>query len=597
MSNPSLILPQSPAFGEDFVYAAQVYDGEVPVYDVLPLTFTRASNGSRINKDGLVQNMPYNLITDSERIDVSPWAIYGTGTVTANATTAPNGTLTADRFVPSVANTSHVFEQSMGTTNGIITMSIYAKADGYDYICFNSYVGAFNYTWFNISNGTIGTVASGVTASIENVGNGWYRCIVSILGGATTYFSIITATANGITSFAGNGTSGIFVWGAQLNIGSTAQPYLATTDRLNMPRVTYPVGGGCGALLLEKQSTNLALYSEDFSNAAWTKTAITLTANATTSPDGTTNATSIIPTTANVNNHRVFETNSHSVATASYSIFVKPNGYNRVAFRESGTTGAAIGFDLLNQTIITTYSAGGCTASGGQIENMGNGWYRISGIFSFASATAQNLGLYIVSPSWTSGDPETVAWSGNGTDGVFLYGAQFEASSYPTSYIPTTTASATRIADACYKTGISSLIGQTEGTLFWQIQRNDTDNDSRLQISDGTTNNWLFVSIETGLNLRLYCNVGGVNQFSAYGPVQSNATHKIAAAYKNNDFKVYVDGVASITQTSGSVPTCSQLDIGNASPTGSVLSTSQIGEVILFKTRLTNAELATLTTL
>ena len=169
--------------------------------------------------------------------------------------------------------------------------------------------------------------------------------------------------------------------------------------------------------------------------------------------------------------------------------------------------------------------------------------------------------------------------------------------SYATSYIKTTSSSATRVADACSKTGISSLIGQTEGTLYFELQRNDTDNDTRLQISDGSGANWLFVSIETGLNPRAYCNVGGVNQFSVYGSVVSNSTHKVALAYKSNDFKVYIDGVAVITQTSGSVPACNQIDVGSSSPNGSVVSTSLIKEVVLFKTRLTNAELASLTTI
>jgi hypothetical protein len=133
--------------------------------------------------------------------------------------------------------------------------------------------------------------------------------------------------------------------------------------------------------------------------------------------------------------------------------------------------------------------------------------------------------------------------------------------------------------------------------MFFELQRNDTDNDTRLQISDGSGANWLFVSIETGLNPRAYCNVGGVNQFSAYGSAVSNSTHKVALAYKSNDFKVYIDGVAVITQTSGSVPACNQIDVGSASPSGSVLSTSLIKEVILFPTRLTNAELASLTTI
>jgi hypothetical protein len=398
---------------------------------------------------------------------------------------------------------------------------------------------------------------------------------------------VIIYAANGTSlSYTGNGTSGVYLWGAQLNIGSTAKPYFPTTDRLNVPRLTYQNGGGgCPSLLLEKQSTNLAQYSEQFDNAYWSKTNATISANNTTSPDGTQNADLIIADTTN--GVHQFRTTISSVTAQNYtmSIFAKKSGINFIRFWEDGQTGKQCYFNL-NTGVATNVDMTSVS-----IENIGNGWYRCiavvpipaSGVFGFRVLVSQ--------------DGSATAYAGNGTDGVFIWGAQLEASSYPTSYIPTTSASATRVADVAQKTGISSLIGQTEGTVYFELQRNNTDNDTRLQISDGTTSNWLFVSIETGLNPRAYCNVGGVNQFSAYGSAVSNSTHKVAFAYKNNDFKVYIDGVASITQTSGSVPACTQLDVGSGSPSGSVLSTSLIKEVVLFKTRLTNAELASLTTI
>jgi hypothetical protein len=173
---------------------------------------------------------------------------------------------------------------------------------------------------------------------------------------------------------------------------------------------------------------------------------------------------------------------------------------------------------------------------------------------------------------------------------------QFEASAtYATSYIPTLGASVTRGADDASKAGISSLIGQTEGTIFLEVDKTSrSDNDYRIQISDGTTNNWLFIGVEVGNNIRLYCNVGGVNQFSVYGSVVTSGIHKVAMAYKANDFKVYVDGVAWITQTSGSVPACSKLNLGSAAPTTDASTDSKTSQAILFKTRLTNAQLAEL---
>ena len=195
--------------------------------------------------------------------------------------------------------------------------------------------------------------------------------------------------------------------------------------------------------------------------------------------------------------------------------------------------------------------------------------------------------------------PKTFAiqsWTSSAS--VILYGAALEVGSYATSYIPTIGAAVTRGADACSKTGISSLIGQTEGTIFFEVDKTTrTDNDYRVQLSDGTTNNWLFVGVEVGNNIRLYCNVGGVNQFTVYGSVVTNGIHKVAMAYKANDFKVYVDGVAWITQTSGSVPACSKLNLGSAAPTTDAATDSKTSQALLFKTRLTNQELQDLTTL
>ena len=563
------------------------------VYSVIPengngdLSFTRASNGTRVNSAGLVEVVAWNLAQYSEQPTNAIWTKQNSGTtftLTDNFTTAPNGTTTACKYTwTAMDSAGKYFSFYQPITNSVgdlpVTFSVYMKgAVGGEklYIYGNGYEG------LQLVTLTTEWVRYEVTFDTSS-GN-----ILGFIGGEFG--------AGGMTTLAA-GTA--YVWGAQLNIGSTAKPYFPTTDRLNVPRLTYQNGGGgCPSLLLEKQSTNLATYSEDFSNASWTQTAITLTANATTSPDGTTNATSIIPTTANVGNHRVFETNSHSVATASYSIFVKPNGYYRVALRESGTTGAAIGFDLLNETIITTYSTGGCTTSGGKIENMGNGWYRVSGVFSFASATAQNLGLYVVSSSWTSGDPESVSWAGNGTSGVYLYGAQFEASSYPTSYIPTTSSSATRVADACSKTGITSLIGQTEGVLFVDFVFTAYDSQAKWIAFLGAQSSVLFIGLyatsSQGINAEIYNNTQQILiNLSSFSVGQR---YKLALAYKQNDFAFYVNGAQVGTDSSGTVPTVSELNFHYQNINDN-LGNMIYNQMALFKTRLTNAELASLTTI
>jgi hypothetical protein len=172
--------------------------------------------------------------------------------------------------------------------------------------------------------------------------------------------------------------------------------------------------------------------------------------------------------------------------------------------------------------------------------------------------------------------------------------------SYATSYISTTSASATRVADACFKTGISSLIGQTSGAAF--IEFNSSFFESYTQriftLSDGTTNNVIGFQLTGANELVFYVENGGTNQvvISKSSPaITLGSNVKIAAAYANNDFVFYVNGTQIGTDTSGSVPATSQLRFSEANASAFYLGL--IKQIALFKTRLTNAELASLTTI
>jgi hypothetical protein len=546
----------------------------------------------------LVEVTPWNLLQQSETIGVSPWAAQNS-TVTTNATTAPNGTSTAEKIIENTSNGYHQVYQEIFASGSVVgqdyTFSCYAKASERTKISLALQTPDVSVGTFDLINGTASIDGFGGVA-IESVGNGWYRCSIYRLNTTTGYIYGNLQMNDGTgTVYTGDGTSGVFVWGAQLNIGSTAKPYFPTTDRLNVPRLTYQNGGGgCPSLLLEKQSTNYVLNSEDFSNASWLTSNVTLTANQTTSPDGTQNADSLIPNTTNTTIHRIFESAINSIATASYSIFVKPNGYYRVALRECETTGSSIGFDLLNETIITTYSTGGCTASGGKIENMGNGWYRISGIFSFASATSQRLGLYVVSSSWTSGDPESVSWAGNGTSGVYLYGAQGEASSYPTSYIPTTSASATRVADDITNTFLQSggFLGSDKGAMFvsgipYSLLTNQVLNFV-LTADNNTTKAFLFDTISNQIRIRTWDASSNMQSLTS-GTITGN--YKLCVSWTSSSIKFFVNGslIGTISQTTYPYTTIK--------PESTSYSNNIWSQLTFFANNLADADAIALTTL
>jgi hypothetical protein len=182
----------------------------------------------------------------------------------------------------------------------------------------------------------------------------------------------------------------------------------------------------------------------------------------------------------------------------------------------------------------------------------------------------------------------------------YIWGLQGEDNaSYATSYIPTPSTSAvTRVADAASKTGISSLIGQTEGTLFYEFSVPANENITRsIVVSGATTNNRVTVSTFAG-SLFARLDVGGVNQVNSSAAITVTNMNKVAFRYKANDFAVYVNGVKVITDTSGSTFTAGTLDrFAFIQPDATSAFNGRVAQALLFTTALTDAQLAELTTL
>jgi len=545
---------------------------EDTVYSVIPsngsgdLSFTRASDGTRINSDGLVEVTPWNIFGYSEEFNNAYWTKVNT-TPTANTTTAPNGTLTADTLVSTGGVNSFLYKILSFTSGAVYTLSFYVKANSAQTI--RIYGGG----------GGIGTSAN------LNVTTEWTRISYTFTPSASGSFDV------GIRTNSSNVDFNIFLWGAQLNDGSTAKPYFPTTDRLNVPRLTYQNGGGgCPSLLLEPQRTNLALYSEQFDNAYWPKLNSTITANSLTSPDGTVTADKLIAD-ATTNLHRINISVFTGVALTSntLSIFAKKGEYNFFYFRESisGTTVETF-FDLNNGTI--TSIGAGRTAT---ITSFGNGWYKCS---VTATSVTMNFGIGF-GVAQTDG---VSSFLGNGTSGIYLWGAQLEAGAYASSYIPTTSASATRIADACSKTGISSLIGQTEGVLFAEFIPSKTTDVVNLS-ANGVFQTDLNISYDANnkrIGINFYVNPTYIiAYFSANNSALLNTKIKVAVAYKSGDLAIYINGVqrntSTTTYTIVSPLTRIRFNQNNFTGSDSIL----YNQVIIFPNRLTNSELVTLTTI
>jgi hypothetical protein len=585
LEQASLVMIPS-GYKEDVVFSAIPTDGSGD------LSFTRASNGTRVNSAGLVEVCPWNNWTGSNDFSATYWDQYQLTPTTGTTSDIYGNSSTVYKLIGSVTNSySFINRGSNGSAN--TAFSVYAKPNGYTKIGIsNRSTGDWNFVVdlvtkvvSNIYDPTSAILSINV---VDAVGD-WKR--IEVVGSTAVQYNLHPLPSNfNSTNFDNvtlNGTDGVWVMASQVNIGSTAKPYFPTTDRLNVPRLTYQNGGGgCPSLLLEKQSTNALTYSEDFTQADWPKQNTIVTANATTSPDGTQNADKLIANTTNAR-HLIFQSITTS-NTHTFTTYAKA-GENSFLIMRLDTDSPEIKtwFNLSNGTIGT--SQGGSPT----ITSVGNGWYRCS--VQYTPSTSSNIYAVL----YTAKTDGVEGFAGNDSDGTYIWGAQLEASSYATSYIPTTSASATRVSDACFKTGISSLIGQTEGVAFIDFDFNGNySSGGIIPFSlDGGAGNELYAWIQTNGTVIFEVYNAFVGQVVISGSIGAVGRKKIAFAYKQNDFAVYLNGTQVGTDTSGTVPTMSRLFVGKYYANDTYNINAGINQTILFPTRLTNAELASLTTI
>ena len=366
----------------------------------------------------------------------------------------------------------------------------------------------------------------------------------------------------------------------------------------NIPRIDY-TGGGCGKLLLEPQRTNLALYSEQLDNANYAKSLATVTPNNATSPDGYQNADTLTASAGT----GIPQASSFFSATAgayTYSFFVKAGTHKNVFFASYSSD--AFGPSFIFRDMIFNTDSGTITASSGNltvstnVQNYKNGWYKVSATYT---ATASGFIFFVVGLASNS---TTASGTWTGSENIQVYGMQIEAGAYPTSYIPTLGASVTRGADVASKTGISSLIGATEGTFFIDTiidftAAQFTIAGSLVNTAVSAFNNSVYFYIVNNTIEVAVWNTPTFTGWTQQSAVQTNGRHKMAVAWKANDFAFYLDGaLVGASSSFSAVPSgLDKIDLANYY--ASYQSDQEFNAVAVYTTRLSNAELATLTTL
>ena len=573
-------------------------------------TFTRASGATFVNNFGQIRYGRENLALRSEDFSATEWNAGSARTlvVTANDTTSPSGATDADRLAVTNTTTFFTIAQSAPTLSvgTIYTMSCHLKANQVTRVQLYS----SNTTTLPASaifdltgDGSVVQTNFG-TAAITKLDNGWFRCEVTGTVTNTTAISLRIAPINGTsTTYPGNGVDSFWAWGYQFQRHDFATIYIPTTTSVVYgPRFDHdPVTFESKGLLIEESRTNSLQHSANFKNTTssnyWENQSTTsVTVDQTTSPDGGVNADLLTTSTASFDCYARRNNNYTGLTQYTYSIFVKqgPSGHRYVGIY-IGVGISALQFpffDFNNPTVVQIPSGTMVgTINSTRVDAYSNGWYRVSVTFTTPSTpVTQYAGVYISTSNGTLPASSTA-----GLD-AYIWGAQLELGAFPTSYIPTTTASVVRSADVCSITGsaFTSFYNQSEGTVLTDsIPAAVAGTVTIFSLSNGTANErWLnrFAQNEQVV----VTSAGTESGLDAINPV-AGQRYKVLAAGKVNDFAMSINGLAAITDTSQPMPVVDRAGIGSTTAVTSS-GAMTIASIRYYKKRLSNAKIQALST-
>ena len=306
----------------------------------------------------------------------------------------------------------------------------------------------------------------------------------------------------------------------------------------NEPRIDYKDNSE-GALLLEPQRTNLLPYSENFNNAYWTKSGVSVV-DGFLSPKGDLSAYKLIESNTNAK-HQVFRANAFASSTEyTYSFFAKKGERNFVSYIFSGVTNtSSVYFDLENGVIGSTNAVPSMTLINQSIEPYGNDWFRCS--LTFTQAVNTSVSIAVSDQDYGASEP---TYQGDGTSGVYIWGAQLEQGSYATSYIPTSGGIATRTAEQNNLSNINHLIAANQGSWFldWGIANSDTRDNSDIgfELSSDNNRDELNFSIGADGNMRMFVRADN-NYNQKYSTI--NKSGKWCLIWNGTSLKLFQDGL------------------------------------------------------
>ena len=519
-------------------------------------------------------------------------------TLTTVTTATPVGSATASLFTlnagANTGNNADGFNFGSGITlvnSTQHTQSLFVKPANATVLRLRSNTSGLVVDFTLTGNGTTPSLSAELQgASIVPLDNGWYRVswtfttTTSVPGNRGDYWTVKTNVADG--------ASGLYVVGAQLEQSSTVGTYVPTTTAAATSSTTESLG-----LLVEEQRTNLCTQSEDFSSNQASNN-VSISANQIAAPDGTVAADLVTSTLAGSSNTCwVQQIASIAASTSTYtsSFYAKqgtsPSVTLNVAFTGGTYTEIFVRFDFSTKSV--SIGGGGAGAATAGYQQLQNGWFRI-----WAAFPNNNTGTAITHRIYTRSEGTTNVVG----DSVYLWGRMTEAGASPTSYIPTTTATATRSADVASITGanFSSWYRQDEGSFYASFSHPVLPVQAGARIfaaANSTATDQFWGRMAGGVSVALDVSVSGASQaaFSAGNP-SANEISRAAIAARANDFFASRNGTGYGPDVSGAMPSAlDRLGIGlEAVSNGSQLN-GHIRRLTYWPQRLPNSTLQTLT--
>ena len=474
-----------------------------------------------------VQQSP-NIITYSSDLSNAAWT-YAQMTYTAGQA-APDGSASAFLISDQAVTNSHTIAyNSISTFSGAtIAVSVYLKSNSGQYCQVNvtsNVGGAYFYVTVDLTNGLItesisagaGSISSSSIAAVPGY-SGWYR--VNLVGSCTgaTAYNFFPATGCNVATGGGNapsylGSNSRYVWGPQVEIGSTVNGYIATTTPPPSPLIGFPA-----------TVTNLTLFSQLLTNAAWSSTAMTASVSGT-APDGTTTS-NLLAETAVTSTHLFFLASNYTVTsgqTITLSAYIKAGTSNLIQLAViNGGNYFYLTFNATTGVITETPTAGTGVYVSSSAVAVNSGWYRVTLTGSITGQTV--YGINISGTQTAIGGGLAPSYLGSATNNRNVWGVQFETGSIANPYVPTTSAT------------VSAAIPRITNIGFYDEQQSTNLVTNSIRVG-GT--NWIAL--------------GTVSSSTVTGPdgisnsaVQILATAATSGYYNNN-----------ITSVSGTVYTAS----------------------------------------